>query len=246
MFTNRRLHCIISGVIFMLLATLQFSQASAADKPKRIGVPSDEPIELVAPTGIINGTLLLPAKQNAVVNNKHGLPLVIIYAGSGPTDRDGNTARAAGKNDSLKMLALAFAENSIASLRFDKRGVAKSADAGSTEKDLRFDQYVDDLSRRIKKMRTDTRFSRIIVAGHSEGSLIGMMAVATAKADAFVSVAGIARSAGEVLRTQLKPRLSAPLWDESERVLAALESGKTVDDPLPHWRHFIDRACSHI
>ena len=67
----------------------------------------EEIIVLETPTGNIEGTLLVPSKKNA--------PLVLIIAGSGPTDRDGNSGSL--KNNSLKMLAQGLYDNNIASLR---------------------------------------------------------------------------------------------------------------------------------
>src|SRR6478609_9052815 len=69
--------------------------------------------------GNMEGTLLLP-------DLKTKMPLVIIVAGSGPTDRDGNNE--AMPNNSLKMIAEELQKNNIASFRFDKRGVGKSSD----------------------------------------------------------------------------------------------------------------------
>ena len=64
----------------------------------------EEKIVLETPTGNIEGTLLVPSKGN--------IPLVLIIAGSGPTDRDGNSGSL--KNNSLKMLAQGLYNNNIA------------------------------------------------------------------------------------------------------------------------------------
>jgi pimeloyl-ACP methyl ester carboxylesterase len=92
---------------------------------------------------------------------------------------------------------------------------------------MRFEMYVDDASAWITKLKRDARFSSVVVIGHSEGSLIGMLAAKQAKADAFVSVAGIARGAGEVLRTQLAGKLPPELAARNEVFLTALERGDT-------------------
>jgi len=234
------------GALFLASTFVNIVQAQvvpASATQAEASASADVPIELTTPTGALFGSLLLPAQLHAsssIVSMASvapilpmpPVPLVIFHAGSGPTDRDGNSA-AAGKNDSLKMLAVALAENGIASLRYDKRGVAKSAAAATAEKDLRFDTYVDDLAGWSVKLREDKRFNKIIIAGHSEGSLIGMIAARKAKADGFISLAGIARGAADVLRTQLKPNLPPALWEESERVLKSLEAGKLVDNPPP-------------
>jgi alpha-beta hydrolase superfamily lysophospholipase len=134
----------------------------------------------------------------------------------------------------LKLLAEGLAGNGIASLRYDKRGVGESAPAGPNEADLRFDTYVGDAAAWVEQLREDPRFSTITIIGHSEGSLIGMLAAGRSEADAFVSIAGIARPAGQVLRDQLRPRLPPELWEESERILAALEGARAADSiPQP-------------
>jgi pimeloyl-ACP methyl ester carboxylesterase len=164
------------------------------------------------------------------------VPVVLIVAGSGPTDRDGNNRGIPGRNDAYKMLAAGLARDGVASVRYDKRGVGGSEAAIGTggEAALRFDTYVDDAAQWIKQMRGDTRFSRVIVAGHSEGSLVGMIAARRAGADAFVSIAGVAKRASDVLRAQLRPQLAPlpALLEGSEAVLASLEAGRVMD-PLP-------------
>ncbi len=92
-------------------------------------------IILETKTGNLEGTLLIPAKNKSI-------PVALIIAGSGPTDRDGNNPYM--KNNSLKMLATALLENEIATLRYDKRGIGASKDARIQESDLRFENYIDD------------------------------------------------------------------------------------------------------
>ena len=183
------------------------------------------PIELAVSGGVIAGTLLLPA------NTASQVPVALIIAGSGPTDRDGNSPVIAGKNNAYRLLAEALAAQGIASVRYDKRGVAASVVKGLKEADLRFETYVDDASAWITKLRNDARFSSVTVIGHSEGSAIGMLAARTARADAFVSIAGVARRPTDALRDQLRPTLGPmpKLWEASEAILKALESGETVD-----------------
>lgn len=186
-----------------------------------LGQGTESAVELRTPTGTIHGSLLVPAVAGR-------LPVVLIVAGSGPTDRDGNQPRLL--NDSLKQLAQGLAAEGIATLRYDKRGVASSRPAGPAEQDLRFGQYVDDAARWIEFLRLDGRFHPVAVAGHSEGATIGALAAAKTQAAAFVSIAGMARRAPEILRTQLRPRLPQQFWEESERILAALERGETTAD----------------
>lgn len=182
-----------------------------------------EEVRLSTLQGTLHGTLLVPPR----------VPVALIIAGSGPTDRDGNSKGLPGANNSLRLLAETLAENGIATLRYDKRGIGGSAAAGGAEAALRFDHLVNDAAGWIRQLRKDPRFSTITVIGHSEGSLIGMLAARDAQADAFVSIAGAGRTAPEILRAQLKPQLPKELWDESERILGKLTAGQTADAVPP-------------
>jgi uncharacterized protein len=140
---------------------------------------AESDFNLRTPTGTIYGTLAMPSLLRA--------PVVLIIAGSGPTDRDGNSAIGGIRPDTYKLLAAGLAARGVASVRYDKRGVGASIAAAPSEIDLRFDTYVDDASAWLGKLQGDERFSRATVAGHSEGSLIGMIAAQRAPASAFVT-----------------------------------------------------------
>jgi len=183
-------------------------------------------IDLATPNGTIAGTLLLPATCPC--------PVVLIIAGSGPTDRDGNSPLLPGANNSLKYLAEALAAKGIASVRYDKRGIGASRAAmQGGEAELRFDDYVDDAAGWLAKLRADHRFTTVSVVGHSEGSLIGMIAARRAKADAFVSIAGAGRRAGAIIHEQLAARVPPELLAAADRTIAQLERGETPDSAPP-------------
>jgi len=186
---------------------------------------AETPITLDTPTGQLAGTLELPAGADKP-------RVALLIAGSGPTDRDGNSSLIPGRNDSLKLLAAGLAEAGIATIRYDKRGIGGSHAAGSAESALRFEMFVDDAAAWIARLKADPRFASVAVIGHSEGSLIGMLAARQSDAAAFVSIAGIADGASTLLRKQLEGRLPPELEKESERILVSLESGVVVD-PVP-------------
>lgn len=175
------------------------------------------PVTLHTATGDLFGTLTVPVQKTR-------MPVALIIAGSGPTDRNGNNPMM--KNESLHKLAIALADSGIASLRYDKRAIAESKAAAKSEADLRFDDYVADARDWISLLRKDNRFSRIIVIGHSEGSLIGMVA-AHKNADAFVSIAGAGRPADKILKEQLDKQPQA-VKDLSFPIIDSLVAGKTV------------------
>jgi hypothetical protein len=161
------------------------------------------------------------------------MPVVLLLSGSGPTDRNGNSPALPGKNNALLMLAEGLASNGIASLRYDKRGVGESAGAMVAEASLSLDTYVDDALAWCQQLRKDKRFSAVIVAGHSEGSLIGMLAAKRCGADGFISISGAGRSAADILRTQLAGKLPPDLAAQSEAIIKNLEAGRMTENPPP-------------
>ncbi|MBK1689215.1 alpha/beta fold hydrolase [Rubrivivax gelatinosus] len=189
------------------------------------GFAAEEAMQLETPTGAVHGTLLRPDDAPR--------PLVaLIVAGSGPTDRDGNNPMA-GRNDSLKRLAQALADAGIASLRYDKRGIAASAAAGSDESALRFDDYVDDAAAWATRLAQDGRFVAVAIVGHSEGATIAALTAAKAPVAGVVSIAGPGEPAAATLRRQLAGRLPPELAERNEALLTALEAGRLVGEVPP-------------
>ncbi|HYN82953.1 MAG TPA: alpha/beta fold hydrolase [Gemmatimonadaceae bacterium] len=186
---------------------------------------TQEPVTLKTATGEISGTLVLPAAGTPV-------PVVLIIAGSGPTDRNGNSPAIPGANNSLRMLAEGLAARGIASVRYDKRGIAASRAAMTGEADLRFTHFIEDAAAWVKQLREDQRFSTVTIVGHSEGSLIGMVAARGAGADAYVSLEGTGRKAADILAEQLKPQLPPELFAQTQAILDQLSSG-TIPNPPP-------------
>ncbi len=140
-----------------------------------------------------DGTLTLP-------ENSENLPLVIFIQGSGPTNRDGNQPMM--KNDGIKKIAHELASRGIASFRYDKR-IFKMDKLRIKEADLKFEDFVTDVNSIVGHFAKDNKFEKIILAGHSEGSLIGILAAQNGNVDAFISLAGAGRSIDEIIVEQL-------------------------------------------
>ncbi|MER2006837.1 MAG: alpha/beta hydrolase [Psychrobacillus sp.] len=157
-------------------------------------------------------------------------PLMIILVGSGPTDRNGNSLVMVGKNNSLKMIAEELAAEGIASIRYDKRGVGLNMGLATKEEDLRFNHYIEDAVAWADFAKEDDRFSDIGFIGHSEGSLVGMIAAQEAGANVFVSLAGAGRQIDEILLEQLRNQLPSELMSESEKVIKKLKQGEQVEE----------------
>jgi hypothetical protein len=183
----------------------------------------DTEMVLKTATGELYGTLTFPDNQTSV-------PVALIIAGSGPTDRNGNNPMMT--NNSLKMLAGALAKNGIASLRYDKRGIAESTAAVSSEANLRFENYINDAVAWVHFLKEKKLFSSITIIGHSEGSLIGMVAAQDNDVSRFVSIAGAGEPADQTLRKQLKAQ-PPDVLGQSSQILDSLVAGETVENVPP-------------
>lgn len=211
----------LSFIVFLnLLSIGLFAQI------KNVPVVSESEMILKTSTGNISGTLTIP-------NNVKISPIVLIIAGSGATDRDGNSTFGLQTN-AYKMLAAGFAQNGISTLRFDKRGIARSKPAMTSESEIKFETYINDVVNWISFLKADKRFSRIILLGHSEGSLIGIIAAQKAVVSSLISVAGVAKPADQIIREQIKNKLSPQLLIESNRILDSLKMGKKVSKVHPN------------
>lgn len=169
-------------------------------------------------SGVLEGTFLKADNSEVVA---------LIIAGSGPTDRNGNNPSMV--NNSLKMLAEELKQAGISSLRYDKRGVGASVNAGLAEDDLRFEHYIDDAEKWLSFLHSQNEFDHIAVIGHSEGALIGMIAAQSVIVDSFVSVAGVGQSADKVIQEQLASQ-PATVSEPSKSILEKLANGMIVEN----------------
>jgi hypothetical protein len=162
-----------------------------------------------------------------VPNGKGPFPAVLIIQGSGATDLDGNTMGMQGKNNSLKMLSESLASQGIASLRYNKRIFA-----GFPENELSFNDFVADAVTAFNLLKNDERFSKVGIAGHSQGSLVGMLAAQTTESQFFISIAGPGQPFDEIIMEQLKanPYNPAELVTSAEAIMKKLKAGETATD----------------
>jgi uncharacterized protein len=212
----------------MTLSTLVILAALAASAPPSPPAPARE-MTIGEGGSRLYGTYLAPASPAA------GAEPVLILAGSGPTDRDGNNplgVRAA----PYRLLAEALAARGIPSLRPDKRGIAASAAAAPSESELRIQTFGDDARAWAARLRSETGARCVWLLGHSEGGLHALLA-AQGNADVcgLILVSSPGRRLGDVLREQLNAnRANAPVLPEALRILAELEAGRPVAGEIIH------------
>ncbi|MBC2845960.1 alpha/beta hydrolase family protein [Winogradskyella flava] len=166
----------------------------------------------------IDGTLLQP-------NTIEKPNLAIIIAGSGPTNRDGNQNFL--KNNSLKKLAESLTNNDIATFRYDKR-IVKQIRQGKVDENIMFDDFVKDAKDVVNYFKEKDTYSTIYIIGHSQGSLIGMLA-AKDKVDGFISLAGAGQNIGDVIVEQVT-NMAPQLGEEAQKIVDKLKQGETTTD----------------
>jgi len=175
-------------------------------------------IQDVAINNLIDGTLLTP-KEIEKPN------LVIIIGGSGPTDRNGNQTFL--KNNSLKKLAESLSSNNIATYRYDKR-IVKQIKQGNIDQNIMFDDFVTDAISVLNHFKENQSFNHIFILGHSQGSLVGMLA-AEGRADGFISLAGVSQSIDNIVIEQIAKTYPS-LSKDAERVFSYLRIGEKTDN----------------
>jgi pimeloyl-ACP methyl ester carboxylesterase len=200
----------------MILTALTASLAlQAAAQPREVTLAS-EPAALA-------GTL---------IDAGPGAPAALIIAGSGPTDRDGNSAMGVA-GSTYRLLAEGLAGEGITTLRYDKRGVAASAPAAVAEADLRFATMVADARAWAGRLRAETGQACVWLIGHSEGALVAEAVAAEDQTGicGLVLVSGAGRPAAAVLREQLRATTPEPYLSQALTVIDELDAGRTTDCP---------------
>ena len=192
--------------LFFLITSLTFSQESNFVE-QELSINKN-----------IDGILLTPKTQKP--------PLAIILSGSGPNDRNGNSNMV--KGNMLKKLAEKLSANGIATYRYDKRSSKYIKERNPAVHTLVFDVFIDDAKASIDYFKAKNSFSKIYVIGHSQGSLVGMVA-GKDRADGFISIAGPGVTIDKTLIDQINQ--SAPMFTEdAKRIFEILKNGETTDD----------------
>jgi dienelactone hydrolase len=176
------------------------------DGSEGAGQPRSMEVEIEAGAGPLFGTLLLPA-------GKGPFPGVVVIAGSGPTDRDGNNRFLKGPVDNLKELARHLAVQGFASLRYDKRGVGKTP---SGDRVVDADVLVADAKAAFAFLaaRPEVRKGGVALLGHSEGGLVAILASRGVNAAALVLVSTAGRPILQVFEEQIRALIDKGLQEK--------------------------------
>ena len=172
---------------------------------------------------LIEGTLITPYSSD-----DDDVPLIIFIMDAGAINREGNDRMS--KNDAFKLLAIELAKKGIASYRYDKR-LFKIDAYGIRENEISLDHFIEDAKSVVSYFKKNGNYSKRILAGHGQGSLIGIMA-AQQNIDSFISIAGNAQPIDQIIIQQLEKQ--APGLDKSAAVAFRdlKEKGRALDyDP---------------
>ena len=182
--------------------------------------PVETAVTLPTQPSPLYGTMLAPDGPTRAA--------ALIIAGSGPTDRDGNSPVGV-TGGTYRRLAEGLAVEGITTVRYDKRGIAQSHAAGPVrEEDARFADFVVDARAWAAETVRLTGQPCVWLIGHSEGSLIALaVAENNQTVCGVVSLAGAGRSAPVVLKEQLQS-VPEPLRSQAFHALDDLASGQTT------------------
>ena len=209
-----------------MTASIKTAIAAAALAASAAPAAAQVTVEAPGPEGSLIGTYVEPAE---------GKPVILIIPGSGPTDRDGNNPMGVTAAP-YRLLAEAFAERGIGTLRADKRGLFASKAAVADPNAVTIADYVDDVAAWSEVTRTVSGRECVWLLGHSEGGLIALAAQERLEnICGLVLVAAPARSYGTLLREQLQANpANAPILADALGAIDALEAGERIDVSAMH------------
>jgi alpha-beta hydrolase superfamily lysophospholipase len=158
----------------LLSACSPASSTAASSAPASLGTAwTDQPVSFQAGGLTVYATYRHPATATS------RLPAVLLIAGSGPTDRNGNSALLPGSIDIIKTLADWLSADGAASLRYDKLGSGQTglgpyAGRPAAIGIVPFEQEAAAALRFLAR-QPGVNPARLGVIGHSEGALFALL-----------------------------------------------------------------------
>jgi alpha-beta hydrolase superfamily lysophospholipase len=255
----RRLSLI--GLLVGLMLLLNVGSAGASSGPAQVP-QSETDVSYPGVNGVtLAGTLLIPAHRRG-----ERLPGVVIVAGSGPVDRNGNVAGVEQSN-LYEQFAEDLAQHGIASLRYDKRAVGGStsypqpkdpqhptpAEIAAIENFFAWNNYVGDAAASLRYLQSQPAIDswHTAMLGHSEGTYISEEVATTPypglKPPAALVLAGApGRTIDVLLREQIdnqltQSQLSASVQNfilqQYDAIIAGIkQTGQTPQQPIINLR----------
>lgn len=148
---------------------------------------------------IVQGKYLLSATVTIPENEDEKYPAVVIVSGTGSADRDGNMKGF--QMNIYKQLAELLSSLGFVTIRYDKRGVAKSK--GDAYKTGMLD-LVHDVISQVEFLKTLSYVDpdRIVLLGHSEGCILTTIAHSKSPVAGLILLAGAGTSLKKAMQYQ--------------------------------------------
>ena len=227
------------GAGILLAASIHSSAAAQAT------ITMSATADTVAPStvressyGIKSGELTLPGTLTmpAAVSGK--IPVALIVAGSGPTDRNGNSVAprypgALPHPNSYAQLAWQLAQQGIASVRYDKRSLGENLNR-IVVANTSWDDFVNDVTAGAKQLSADARFSRVVLFGHSEGAGLALQAANRgAPVSGVIMASGAGRKYLPIIHDQLSRQLDSATLIAYDSAMSSYLRGQAPSVALP-------------
>ena len=175
----------IRTILYLIISALGISISFAQIKSEEI-IINNQAIQLP-------GTLTYFAENS---------PLIIWVHGSGNVDRNGNQKPVV-KANYIKQFRDAVNKQNIAFFSYDKR-TANSKNSAFLKDGVYINDFIFDVKEVVNHFKNDKRFSEIILAGHSQGSLIAMMALKNV--NKYISIAGAGNTIDKIIVKQISTK----------------------------------------
>ena len=194
--------------------------------------PPVPPLQVPAPDRELGfaGFNLQPLK--ASVLSGEGPLFAVMVAGSGPTDRNWSNPMLP-KGQAGKDLALWLRQQGIGSLRFDKRFIGSK----DPKLDISLDAQLGDLRAALKAAKSlpEAKGRKLLLVGHSEGALLGLMVASEADALLLIGLPGqsLARTIQAQLKLQLPPGTEKANLAFMEAGFEAIRKGRPAPEGGP-------------
>jgi len=136
-----------------------------------------------------------------MLENAEADTAILIVAGSGPTDHNGNVTTNGMINNSYKMLATELHQAGYAVLRFDKQGIGKSAHKNFNMSKVLFIDYVNDVVAWVNHLKSN--YTKVVIIGHSLGGLMAIQAAQKADVNRLITLASVADTGYRTIKRQM-------------------------------------------
>jgi len=199
----------------------------------------DEPVSFPA------GGLTVYATFRHPVTVSMPVPAAVLIAGSGPTDRNGNSQLESGPVDTLATIADWLSADGVASLRYDKLGSGRTGlgPYGAHPDRIGIAPYEQEALTALRFLAAQQGIDdqRLAVIGHSEGALFALLsAVTQAKTTPKIYAVGLLEPLSlrylDVITRQIDAQVDSQLKTGRLNAAAAGRVNQTLADAVTHLR----------